>query len=504
MIGQTTIVGRIEAAPVAMTEVEARGLVCEIISHLRNARRQLPRLHDEEGWRALGYGSRRECALSKFPESEPHLYRLLNAARVERVISPKGETLDVPERHLRPLVNLTPDQQRRAWAIAKRNAPHGRVTARVVAEAVASVAGPKTTQLMNGTLETCPCPTKSVASITRPKTTHFGACAEGIDSAIDDLGGESEKDDKTDEISSSGEDRATFHDASEPSAVRECRLRGSASFRRHRRRLTAAERPRGHSQAEPGNEGHSSGGDQRGASEIWRIFIVIHINMIVKRRDPGDPARSPRGLGPARGRGTRDGGGRWQSARPETAITDLTDPHVGSIRVVKQTERALIGRLQRTLEHQGAVELELHAIALDSDDHLVPVAGTERERVGTAPMRGLCARVFRIKRCPLELGVGQPVNLDAFGIQNESQAIERGVDQGLLRIIKELVSDLAVVGHRAVILNQTPLRTAGTVLDSEPIPLGHRQTIRRYFELIRPRNGDGDAKSEPAGQPPKK
>ena len=28
------------------------------------------------------------------------------------------------------------------------------------------------------------------------------------------------------------------------------------------------------------------------------------------------------------------------------------------------------------------------------------------------------------------------------------------------------------------------------VLDSEPIPLGHRQTIRRYFELIRPQNSD--------------
>jgi hypothetical protein len=27
------------------------------------------------------------------------------------------------------------------------------------------------------------------------------------------------------------------------------------------------------------------------------------------------------------------------------------------------------------------------------------------------------------------------------------------------------------------------------VLESEPIPLGHRQTIRRYFELIRPQNG---------------
>ena len=28
------------------------------------------------------------------------------------------------------------------------------------------------------------------------------------------------------------------------------------------------------------------------------------------------------------------------------------------------------------------------------------------------------------------------------------------------------------------------------VLDSEPIPLGHRQAIRKYFELIRPQSGD--------------
>jgi hypothetical protein len=35
------------------------------------------------------------------------------------------------------------------------------------------------------------------------------------------------------------------------------------------------------------------------------------------------------------------------------------------------------------------------------------------------------------------------------------------------------------------------------VLDSEPIPLGHRQTIRRYFELIRPGVEDGFAGDEP-------
>jgi hypothetical protein len=31
---------------------------------------------------------------------------------------------------------------------------------------------------------------------------------------------------------------------------------------------------------------------------------------------------------------------------------------------------------------------------------------------------------------------------------------------------------------------------AESVLEAEPIPLGHRQTIRRYFELIRPKNAE--------------
>lgn len=35
-----------------------------------------------------------------------------------------------------------------------------------------------------------------------------------------------------------------------------------------------------------------------------------------------------------------------------------------------------------------------------------------------------------------------------------------------------------------------------SVLDSEPIPLGHRQTIRRYFEMIRPQAGEVDAVNE--------
>ncbi len=41
-------------------------------------------------------------------------------------------------------------------------------------------------------------------------------------------------------------------------------------------------------------------------------------------------------------------------------------------------------------------------------------------------------------------------------------------------------------------------RMSEAVLDSEPIPLGHRQTIRKYFELIRPQQGD---LAEPVAQP---
>ena len=36
-----------------------------------------------------------------------------------------------------------------------------------------------------------------------------------------------------------------------------------------------------------------------------------------------------------------------------------------------------------------------------------------------------------------------------------------------------------------------------TVIDGEPIPLGHRQMVKKYFELIRPSNGDASEKPTP-------
>lgn len=49
---------------------------------------------------------------------------------------------------------------------------------------------------------------------------------------------------------------------------------------------------------------------------------------------------------------------------------------------------------------------------------------------------------------------------------------------------------LAARGYRE--MYQKYQKISEAVLDSEPIPLGHRQTIRRYFELIRPQNPDPD------------
>ena len=35
------------------------------------------------------------------------------------------------------------------------------------------------------------------------------------------------------------------------------------------------------------------------------------------------------------------------------------------------------------------------------------------------------------------------------------------------------------------------------MVDGEPIPLGHRQMVKRYFELIRPSNADATEKPAP-------
>ena len=102
---------------VAMDAAEARACVTAINARLNGARQLLLELYEREGWRVLGYDSWRECVVAEFQQSKTHLYRQLEAARVEREISPIGEMPSLSDYHLVRLPRL-PAQDRREVALS--------------------------------------------------------------------------------------------------------------------------------------------------------------------------------------------------------------------------------------------------------------------------------------------------------------------------------------------------------------------------------------------------
>lgn len=101
-------------------------------------------LYDNEAWKILGYKSWNQFVVNEFKQSRGQICRQLAAARIETNIcctvqqvgdpgSPIGE---IPERTLRPLKQLPPESQRKAWLRAKRLASGKRVTSTHVNRAV--------------------------------------------------------------------------------------------------------------------------------------------------------------------------------------------------------------------------------------------------------------------------------------------------------------------------------------------------------------------------------
>ncbi|MBE7553779.1 MAG: hypothetical protein HS126_22160 [Anaerolineales bacterium] len=126
-----------------MTETEARVLIEEIKTDISAVGAKLLELHEREGWKALGYASWRECVMQEFDFQSSHVYRLLDFAKIQRVLSPIGENgypLPAAESVARPLAALPdPDQQREAWQTAVDTAPGGKVTAKHVENVVSSM-----------------------------------------------------------------------------------------------------------------------------------------------------------------------------------------------------------------------------------------------------------------------------------------------------------------------------------------------------------------------------
>ncbi len=109
--------------PIPMKKKEARATITQVRCHLRDARLLLLDLYERRGWQALGYASWRECCAAEFGVSVSHLYRLLQAARVERDLGGDGATHDgraIPERVLRELGRLdTAAERQEVWAEAR-------------------------------------------------------------------------------------------------------------------------------------------------------------------------------------------------------------------------------------------------------------------------------------------------------------------------------------------------------------------------------------------------
>ena len=91
--------------PHVMSEAAARACISNINAHASNLFAEVKRLHDFEGWLALGYGSFRECAIAEFKFSKTRVYELLNAAEVLGNFPPMAEKPE-DERQLRELAKL--------------------------------------------------------------------------------------------------------------------------------------------------------------------------------------------------------------------------------------------------------------------------------------------------------------------------------------------------------------------------------------------------------------
>jgi hypothetical protein len=127
-----------------MTAEQAEECLARIGESAVSLRDALLDLDEREGWKALGYTSWRACVKDRFGDkSESYLYRLLQAAKIQREISPIGETArPLPTSQARVLGEL-PDADTRRKVYAEATAEtNGKPTAAAI-QSVADRVAPK-------------------------------------------------------------------------------------------------------------------------------------------------------------------------------------------------------------------------------------------------------------------------------------------------------------------------------------------------------------------------
>jgi hypothetical protein len=110
-----------------MTREEARDCVERIKVGLGQVGALLLALKENQGWKALGYDSWRDCAAAEFGKSQSRIYQLLDAAKVERNFQHAGK---INYRAADRLKDLPAGLQQEVYEMAKLASGNGKPTAR--------------------------------------------------------------------------------------------------------------------------------------------------------------------------------------------------------------------------------------------------------------------------------------------------------------------------------------------------------------------------------------
>jgi hypothetical protein len=122
------------------TELEQlEGVIQKNIGAFYEVGRALMEIRDKGLYRdVLGYDTFEAYCKGRWDLSRPRAYQLIDAVEVKNNLS---TTVDIPERQIRPLAKLQPEQQRTAWQKAVETAPEGKVTAAHVSKVVKELTG---------------------------------------------------------------------------------------------------------------------------------------------------------------------------------------------------------------------------------------------------------------------------------------------------------------------------------------------------------------------------
>lgn len=122
------------------TELEQlEGVIQKNIGAFYEVGRALMEIRDKGLYRdVLGYDTFETYCKQRWDLSRPRAYQLIEAVTVKENLS---TTVDIPERQIRPLAKLQPEQQRTAWQKAVETAPEGKVTAAHVSKVVKELTG---------------------------------------------------------------------------------------------------------------------------------------------------------------------------------------------------------------------------------------------------------------------------------------------------------------------------------------------------------------------------